>query len=103
MKKQQMVHPPFFKSHDGWSFILENGLIRMHADQQFIAETTSLKHGARMTMVGKIKAAIYPYAVFADRYVLLRIHGPLTGGWDILRRVSKDDEEEVSQYSRQSY
>lgn len=57
----------------------------MYADKKFGSQTTSLKHGASMAMMGKVEATIDPDAVVADRNVLLRVNRPLTRSWDALR------------------
>lgn len=57
----------------------------MHADKKFGSQTTSLKHGAGMTVMGKVEATIDPDAVVGDRNVFLRVNRPLTRSWDALR------------------
>ena len=57
----------------------------MYADKKLSTQTTSLEHGAGMTVVGKVEATIDPDAVVADGDVLLRVNRPLTRSWDALR------------------
>lgn len=76
---------PFVQSHDSRPLVLKDGLVRVHADKKFSAQTTSLEHGTGMAVVGKVEASIDPDAVVADRDVLLRVDRPLTRSWNALR------------------
>lgn len=79
-----MLHLPFCKCHHSRPLVLKDGLVRVHSDKQFIAKTPGLQHSTGMAMVSKVKATIYPNAVFADSHIFLRIYGPVPGSWDML-------------------
>lgn len=79
------MYLPFVECHDCRPLVLKDGLVRMHTNQKFSSQTTSLKHGAGMTMVGKVEATIDPDAVVADWDVVLRVNRPLTRSWNALR------------------
>lgn len=62
----------------------------MYTNQQFIAQSASLQHGTRVTMMSKVEATINPDAIFTNCDVLLRVYRPAAWSRDILVMVSLD-------------
>ncbi|KAK5178174.1 hypothetical protein LTR16_010857, partial [Cryomyces antarcticus] len=48
--------------HDRRALVLQNRLVRMHTNNEFIAELAGLQHGTCVSMVGEVEAAIDPDA-----------------------------------------
>lgn len=61
-----MGDSPLLKVHNSRTLVLQDGLVRVHADIEFVAQLAGLEHGAGMAVVKEVPTSVDPDTAIQD-------------------------------------